>query len=693
MRKSKSGNMIPLFIFGVAILFMVLQFTVPKPEVKNFSSYDELANFLKERSGSQYYGPRGFGFLEEDVTAPVAASTTATAVEKSSEYSTTNIQVAGVDEPDIVKTDGKYIYASSWDRLTIVDAYPADWMKTVSTIQFNGSVSNMFVNKDRLVVFGNAYGYMPYLGRTAGAPITDMPYYYPSPNAFVYVYDISDRANPVLVRNLTLEGSYQDARMIGDYVYAIAQQPVQVLDSGPVLPVMYTGTEAKEISADSIAYFDEYDTSFAYTFVIALNTQNDAEEPNEKVFLLGYSQNLYVSENNIYTVYTKYMKQAERNSRLIEALMPSLPLDLQSTIRGIQRNPNITAYEKMYEVGKAIQSYAADLGPEEGAKFMKSMEERMLTILMGIEKETEKTVIHKISVSGPNVEYKTSGEVPGRVLNQFSMDEYDGNFRIATTTGQSWSGTSLNHVYVLDQSLNTIGKLENLAPGEQIYSARFMGERAYLVTFVRTDPLFVIDLSNPYAPAALGELKIPGFSEYLHPYDANHLIGVGRMTDENGRRTGQIKLALFDVTDVANPKEMSSYLIGKNGGYAYSEALNDHKAFLFSKEKNLLVIPASVNNYRIGEYGSYEQGAYVFDATLENGLVLKGTVTHKTANASAKEYYYEGDTAVRRSLYMDNTLYTVSDAKIVANRLADLGKISEVAIGEAAYQPPILRVT
>jgi uncharacterized secreted protein with C-terminal beta-propeller domain len=574
-----------------------------------------------------------------------------------------------------------------------VDAYPAQGMQAKAKIEFNGSISNMFVNKDRLIVFGNTYNYGAYAGAkvAVGAPIMEsMPYYYSSPSAFIYVYDISERTNPVLVRNITLEGSYQDARMIGDYVYAIAQQPVQILDSGPVLPMVSVGSATKEISADSIAYFDEYDTYFSYNFFIAINTQNDAEAPNEKVFLLGYSQDLYVSQDNIYTVSVKYMTEAERNSRLVESLIPSLPLDLQNGVREIQAK-NISAYEKMYRTGDLIQEYAVNLGPEDGAKFMKGIEERLVIIETALEKDYEKTVIHKISVSGPNIEYKTSGEVPGRVLNQFSMDEYNGNFRIATTTGNTWSGTSLNHIYVLDPSLSVIGKLENLAPKEQIYSARFMGDRAYLVTFVRTDPLFVIDLSNPYAPAVLGELKMPGFSEYLHPYDADHLIGIGQMTDENGRRTGQLKLSLFDVTDVANPKEMSTYLIGEKGDYAYSEALDDHKAFLFSETKHLLVIPVSVNSWKEGSYyNSYTQGAYVFDITLENGITLKGTVTHKTANASTDEYYYEGNTAVSRSLYMDSTLYTISDAKIMANSLEDLSKISEVDIEDAATRLPVI---
>ncbi|MDI6884716.1 MAG: beta-propeller domain-containing protein, partial [Hadesarchaea archaeon] len=167
--------------------------------------------------------------------------------------------------------------------------------------------------------------------------------------------------------------------------------------------------------------------------------------------------------------------------------------------------------------------------------------------------ETETTIIHKISIANGTIEYKSQGEVPGQVLNQFSMDEYQGYFRIATTTG--WMGQ--NNVYVLDGNLDIVGRLEGLAPGESIYSARFIGSRAYLVTFKKVDPLFVIDLEDPKNPRALGELKIPGYSDYLHPYDETHLIGVGKDTVDMGSFAWYqgIKIALFDVSDPENPRE------------------------------------------------------------------------------------------------------------------------------------------
>lgn len=653
-------------------LYALTLYVPSTPQAKQFSSYAELSDYIKTRSEGAYYGATSaqtMGMRAEALVAPTAAG-------KAADYSTTNIQVANVDEPDIVKTDGKYIYTINQDKVTIVDAYPAETASIVSTVNVSDWISEIFINNDKLVVFGGGWGGSMLYGAAVKTTESIAGYPYYTSNSFIYVYDVSDHANPVLVRNITLDGNYYDARMIGDYVYAIATQPVQVLDSGPVLPTLRIGSEEKTVNAEEIMYFDTYDTSFSYNYVISLNTQNDDEEPNEKVFLLGYAQSMFVSTENIYVVYTKYLSYTEYNRRIIEAVIPQLPFPLRTQVEQVWNSQN-SSYDKMSEIGRLIQNYAQSLGPEQGAAFMKDIEDRAREVMVELEKESEKTVINKIAISGPSIEYKMSGEVPGRVLNQFSMDEHNGNFRIATTTGQSWENTSLNHIYVLDSSLDIRGSAENLARGEQIYSVRFMGDRAYMVTFHRTDPLFVIDMSNPLSPVVLGELKMPGFSDYLHPYDEGHLIGVGQQTDESGRATGQVKLSLFDVSDVSNPSELSTYLIGDSGDWSYSEALHDHKAFLFSESKNLLVIPVSVNNW---EANKYEQGAYVFDLTLENGFSLRGTVSHEITNASSEYQYYDYSAAIRRALYMDSTLYTISDKTIKANSLVDLSEIATVRL-------------
>jgi uncharacterized secreted protein with C-terminal beta-propeller domain len=276
------------------------------------------------------------------------------------------------------------------------------------------------------------------------------------------------------------------------------------------------------------------------------------------------------------------------------------------------------------------------------------------------------------------------------------MDEREGYFRIATTNGfstRSGSSTS-NNVYVLNASLGVTGKLEGLAPGEDIYSARFMGSRCYLVTFKKVDPLFVIDLSDPERPEVLGKLKIPGYSDYLHPYDENTLIGVGKETEEAEEGDFAwyqgVKISLFDVSDVSDPKEIAKFEIGDRG--TDSPVLHDHKAFLFSRAKNLLVIPVLVAEIDEGDYsgdvpanayGEYVyQGAYVFHVSPGQGIELRGRVTHidDPLEFLKSGYWFDSELSVERSLYIDDFLYTISRGMIKMNGLFDLSEMGSVEL-------------
>ena len=226
--------------------------------------------------------------------------------------------------------------------------------------------------------------------------------------------------------------------------------------------------------------------------------------------------------------------------------------------------------------------------------------------------------------------------------------------------------------------MKAIGSLTHIAEQEKIYSTRFIGDRLYMVTFKRIDPFFVIDLSSPSHPKILGKLKIPGYSDYLHPYDSTHIIGVGKETATNdwgGVSTRGVKLALFDVSDVEHPKQVGKVEIGESG--TDSAALYDHKAFLFDKGKNLLVLPIrQVTTTPVvqkpGYYDNQQRiwyGAYVFGVNPDTGFVLRGTVEHGSGSTG---YYYYGSSAneVKRSLYIGSDLYTISSAKIVATDLA-----------------------
>jgi uncharacterized secreted protein with C-terminal beta-propeller domain len=298
----------------------------------------------------------------------------------------------------------------------------------------------------------------------------------------------------------------------------------------------------------------------------------------------------------------------------------------------------------------------------------------------------DKTSLYRIHVEDSTITPQAQGEVPGSILNQFSMDEYNNYFRVATTT---WTETQKNNVYVLNMNLTMVGNLTDLAPGEHIYSARFLGNKCYLVTFVSIDPLFVIDLSDPTNPIVLGELKIPGYSDYLHPYDENHLIGVGKHTVEADQGFFAwyqgVKIALFDVSNVSNPTQIANYTIGDRG--SDSPVLRDHKAFLFDRQRNLLVIPALVAQIDPSEYPGeipdyaygepVWQGALVFNVTLEEGFRLRGSVTHIENPADKTDWNHY----VQRSLYIEDTLYTVSNVKVKMNSLQDLTFIKEIAVG------------
>ena len=619
-------------ILAVAII-AILIFTLPQAQekeskgFKTFSSSAELKNFLEEnilesRGSGVFDAVAGLKSAESSVSGSLPAG----------DYSKTNIQVEGVDEADIVKNDGKYIYAVSGNKVFIIDAFPAENMKIESEIDFsNENVQEIFVNDDKLVVFSNTespvilYSEVRCLAMGCAFP----PY---ESRTSVYVYDISNREKQELETNLSLSGNYFDSRMIGNYVYIISNQ--YIYPEMPVLPAITRDGNVKVIPAEEIYYPEIKDNSFQYTTILALNLDN--KETSEKVLITGSTNTLYVSLDNIYTIYTKY---PEWTQEIVE----------KGTLK-------------------------------------------------------EKTIINKISINKNDIDFLASGEVPGHVLNQFSMDEYNGNLRIATTIGELWNENeqSKNNVYVLDESLKTIGKLEDLAPGEKIYSSRFIGERAYLVTFKKIDPLFVVDLSNPANPNILGKLKIPGYSDYLHPYDENHIIGIGKeAVDASSEDVEQrnldfawyqgVKIAIFDVTDVANPIELHKIVIGDRG--TDSEALQEHKAFLFDRQKELLVIPitlAEIPEERktqtppggFPEYGETTfQGAYVYNINLEDGFKLKGRITHFTEEDELKRgFYYDWNQQIRRSLYMDNTLYTISNKVIKANALNNLDELSKIIL-------------
>jgi len=529
--------------------------------------------------------------------------------------------VAGVDELDTVKNDGTYIYTVTNNTVAIVLAYPVTDAKLLAHVSVNGSLQGIFVDGNRLVVVSQQYQQypLPYatLQSGMGASIAFYPVFFNVPQTTsMSIFDISNHSNPVLTTTLVVNGTLAGARLIGDYAYLVATQPVYC--NGPILlPENVVDGRPMMMGIASVYHSDIADVAHSFTTVVGINVTQVNPTPAAKIFLIGTSSNIYVSIHQIY-------------------------------------------------------------------------------LTQPIWSQVEQTAVHRISIDGASISYQATGTVSGHVLNQFSMDEYNGNFRIATTGYGPIPATSTGDVvssyvqrtnlYVLDSGLHIVGKLEGLSPGEQFYAARFMGDRAYLVTFQRVDPLFVIGLTDPHQPKVLGQLNIPGVSDYLQPYDETHLIGFGKSSEnvtwENAALFQGLKLSLFDVTDPSHPIDTSDYFVGDRG--SDSPALTDHKSVPFDQSLNLLVIPLTIalNQTTATCTWCYDppvwQGAYVFNVTVSNGIAFRAGITHLATGQLPS--WYNSSFFVTRALYIGSVLYTISNNTVKMNSLSDLTELNTVSL-------------
>lgn len=692
----------PMQISGDKKILSLGEKLASQDKIKRFENYDELSNYLEENAGNNPTRDTGLRkeMLNVTLANPVAEMVSFEDSAGAQDYSQTNVQVAGVDEADIIKTDGKYIYAVGDKKIAIIEAYPKDSMHVVSYVDLPARPEDIYVNGNSLAVFGTDdsvknVGLFKEFRRNSGY-------------AFFRVYDIANKTNPLLKRDLHFEGKYSNSRMIGDYVYFLTSSPA--VYSYDELPIPRIVQDKRTVLNDpktpnpclpSVYYFEITGGSRSFMNVAAINVRNHDEQLADEVYMLADNQNMYVSKDNIYITYTKRVSESELSYDVLrEMLAPRLSPKELKRVQEIEEAPRtlLSETEKMNKIQGIFQRYVESRSDEEQLRFEAELKEKMKKKYADISKELEKTVVHKIAINKNILEYKNFGQVPGSVLNQFSMDEDKGYFRIATTKNRSWSmffdegeiqQKSYNNLYVLDENLKVVGAVENLAPDEQIHSVRFMQGRAYVVTFRQVDPLFVIDLKNPRTPRVLGQLKVTGYSDYLHPYDETTLIGLGRETENNGYGgviNRGIKLSLFDVSDVHSPKELAKYELGERG--SDSIALDDHKAFLFSKDKNLLVIPVTVvensNAARSNEKIFTISGAAVFNVD-KSGFSLKGMIDHSDkGKPGIREYWWESygyyDNMVKRSLYIEDTLFTFSSKYLFANNLGDLKLIQKIKL-------------
>lgn len=649
----------------------------------NFKSEEEFQEFIKtNEQNSANYGMSSNREISSDMmvdSVAMESSEISNDMAKSTpnDYSETNVQVKGVDEADIIKTDGNYIYTISGNTLFIIHAYPGDESEIVSTIEFDQKPSNLFLKDDKIAVFGN-FRDLDYFEKYDLSTRSSFSYF--------NIYDVSDKKNPELVKEYKFQGNYFNARMIGNEVYLVTSTGMNY-EITPPIPIIIDGENLKTMAVNDVFYYNRPYNNVELINVYSINLDS-LKNTDSKSVAVERSQNMYMSHNNIYITYSEYINEYDlRMDIMMEVLEDKITKEDKELIEKIKLTDNdvLTQNEKKQKIVEVYMNYVYMMSNTQQEELEDKLELKLKEKIEKIE-YFEYTIINKIEIDNGKITIKNNGKVPGKIINQFSMDEHDDVFRIATTLSGRWSSVSrdrtlsTNNVYTLDDEMKIIGTLEGLAEDESIYSTRFIEDKLYMVTFKEIDPFFVIDLSNPENPKDLGELKIPGFSRYLHPYDENTIIGIGRDATETGRTTG-LKISLFDVSDVKNPVEKVTFVTKER--YAQSTALYEHKAFLFSKDKNLLVIPAYSHDYDDPSKGY--NGAFVFRIT-ENEITLRGLIDHSMASPSQR-YSYGAN--VERSLYIEDMLYTKSQTLLRINELETLKSVKNITLEEKPANIPI----
>jgi hypothetical protein len=569
------------------------------------------------------------------------------------QYSTTNSQVADVDEADFVKNDAGYVYVLSASGLQVFDAWPAPDTHELTTVPIAGSPTRMFLAENKLVVYARTSGSGSSPSAAAGCTYGyDCRAQAEPGGTRVQVFDVSVPATPRELARYELSGGYVSSRRVGNIVYTVVSD--EGLGSAPGVDLRLSVSDPAQLDdsfeqqarmADAVVdgLADEY-------FLPWLRVQSGELSQSTSVGCEGGMAAQAASGASFTSLISFDLASLGTPQRTLVASKPGF----------------------VYASGKALY-LATDgtTGADQTEYFSGAADER--------------SSIHKFELDGVSTRYVGSTLIPGHVLNQFSMDERDSVLRVATSSG--WVGTpgvSSNVVTLAEQNggLGIVGKLQGLAPEEDIRSVRFDGERAFVVTFKKTDPLYAIDLLNPAQPRVLGELKIPGFSTYMHPMDRDHVLAIGLDADDKGDFAffNGIQLQIFDVSDLASPKLQHKTVIGTRG--SASEALTNHLAFNYFAAKGLLALPMTICEG--GGDGSYGDrltfsGLMVFDVALDKGIVERGRmpfVDPAAHTASACSQWWTGSKSdVKRSIIMDDFVVGISDSRYQVAGLAKLDTV------------------
>ena len=601
--------------------------------------------------------------------------------ESPTDYTTTNNQEEGVDEADFLKTDGDYIYEITGTDVVILDSWPAEQTHEVgrySLAQGSSSQSawprHMFLRDDTVAVLSHIYEEYRYEDKydEDGEPReqVERPFY----GSRLTLLDVSDRANPRLEKQIDIEGWYTNARMIGGDVYMVSNSNLNIPhniwssvydDNSPLPAPEYDADEARQTQLKNIA------RPILRAMLTSDFSGHDVRDmlPRKRAYNSAGQQ---ILEASLYECTDMYLPDQLANLGVLN--ITHVDLDEKSTVEStglLAGGWQIYASQKSLYISQPSSWWWWGWGQDDMT-----------------------THIHKFDLDTPDNRpaYAASGEVDGWLLNQFSMSEHAGHLRVATTDNQwTWDEATMtntrsggNHVTILKQAqggLEKTGEIRDLAPGEQIFAARFMGDKGYVVTFEQTDPLFTFDLSDPKAPKLEGELKINGFSSYIHPMGEDHLLTIGQDADDEGRVSG-VHLQIFDVSDMKNPRRTYQHKISTGDWSSWSEAMWDHHAFTYHAQKEILAIPVNIHEWEQAG-GENFSGLLLLKASKEQGFSEIGRVNHSdlatqywctmypgeswACDAQSQDYYWW--TNVRRSIFIEDYVYSFGFEGLKVNDL------------------------
>jgi len=647
IRRLLNLGFIFIFMIFMAILFISGSISgcsggsdVGNPENYGFKSDNDLKAYLVDQYSNSVL-PMPLKTYTIDTpstndTPPGTHDTTSVFNAEEAGFSETNVQEAGVDESDKVKTDGAYIYIAGDTAVRIVDTAGETGMKKVGNIEINGVVDSLYLINNALVVLytpedgaGNAWQ-----GREGSATDIGMPCWIPvNAKVGILIIDVSNPLTPETRKNIQMDGFLVTSRLTGGKLHIITQYFPDI----PPMDIWYDGTESDLVKTvsdnrqllaavsldDFIPFYEYYDDS----------------------------GNMIDSGRLVDT--QNFLRPADADGGTIVSIVS---LDMADLSRDFSSVGLIADIHHVYASPGAL--YLAS------TLYLNTIASEAVT-----DGSSYQTRIYKFDLSQTPVAYKGSGQVQGHVLSQFSMGEYDNVVRIATTTGMVWDGSAKNHVYCLGEengSLSVIGRLENLAPGERIYAARFIGTKGFLVTFVEIDPLLTLDLSDSMHPKVAGELKIPGYSTYIHPIGKNYLLTIGKdaTTDANGTWYQGLQISLFNISDFSNPDLIGIEKIGDRG--TESEALYNHKAFTFWAQENVFALPVNLYEHASAQKNSWDYGhyrstdLYAYRITSENRIESLGRIPL----SSCREPF---SWCWTRSIFINDTIYAVNAATVAAD--------------------------